>query len=536
MAERWFERAADFVLGVVSPKRAAIRRHWRRVERDPDYRAAYELALRLRGYKSAASGKNQTPWLNASNRSADGEIIDSLPTLRNRSRAANRDDALALGITETLKRGVIGTGLRPQSRTGDDRKDEALEAVWKERCDKLALSDGGMAHGAHQALVYGKRNEDGDIFLKPAVARPGEPMWIETVEAERVCTPLDATPEDTAGRIVDGVEKDQWGRVVAYWICKYHPGDTIIANTKIGPSADVRSPYTVASFWRVPEPFVRHERCGASRPGQTRGVPKCHPILQELRDLDLLILASLKRNQIAACLSVFLTSDQDSADLIELTAEDYGYQLDQKLEPGMIFRLYPGEKAEFLTPNTGVVDLDKLIWIICRRIAAATGLSPQAILRAWEGINYSGARTIKGDDRLTFKKERSDFAPTLTWEWRLVQQDALLRGDPRLIEARVAIEDIELVEWIGDEEQWVDPQAEAAAIQIMLQLKLTTYQIECAKLGRDWQENLRQAAAAEAYDRDLRAQYGLAAASASPTPANLSLVPKEEPAAEELAA
>lgn len=519
MSDSSWERLGDFVLGIVSPTRAALRRHWRQVERNPEYRGAYEFAKNFtRGYKSAASGKNSTTWLSESNRSADGEILVDLPKLRARSRALNRDNAVASGINATFVRGVVGTGLRPQARTGEDSKDDALEGVWRKRADQLALGDGGLSHGAHQQLVHGKRGEDGEVFLRAAVAAPGEPVWIETIEAERVATPPGAKPADPKGRIVDGVEKDGFGRVVAYWILRQHPGDGVVGPIKLGAAAKPFPSFSLDSFDRVPKPSVRHDRARVTRPGQTRGVPRCHAILQELNDLDLLIHASLKRTQIAACLAVFLTSDANATDLLELTAETEGYQLDQKIEPGMIFRLYPGEKAEILNPNAGAPGLDVFVFLLARRIGAAVGLSPQAILQAWETLSYSAARTVKINDRQTFRAERADFASTLTWEWRTVLEDELLRGNEELLAAGVTIDDLELVEWIGDEEQWVDPQAEAAAVEIMLRLGLTTYQTECARLGRDWQENLRQKLAAEKTERDLREEMGLPTSGAQQTP------------------
>lgn len=530
MRETAWEKLADFAIGIVNPTRKVLRKHWRRVARDPEYRESYELGLRLRGYKSAQTGTNDTPWMNASARSADGEILGDLPSLRNRSRALNRDDAIAAGITGTMVRGVIGTGLRPQARTGSDAKDDALEAVWKQRCDHLAPADGCLPHGQQQRLRYAKRLEDGEYLLRPAISAPGEPLWIETIEAERLATPADAKPVDSKGRIVDGVEKDRFGRVVAYWVMKRHPGETLSGlNVKLGAEADGRSPWTKQEFDRVPHEFAYHGRSKVTRPGQTRGVPLCHPILQDLRDLDLLILATLKRTQVAACLAAFLTSDAAATDLIELTAQDYGYQLDQKLEPGMIFRLFPGESVQFLNPAGGLPELEKFIFFLARRVGTAIGLSPQAVLRAWEGVSYSGARTIKIDDRQTFRTERADFAHSLCWEWRIVLEDELLRGNPLLLAAGVTMDDLIHVEWIGDEEQWVDPQAEAQATELMLAMGLTTLQIECARLGRDWQENIRQKLAAELLEKELREEMDLVAPEPKAVP-KPKVLPKEEAA------
>lgn len=518
--DTWYERLADAVVGTFSPSSLAVRKHWRRVERDPDYRRAYETALRLRGYASAAANPNETPWLNAGNRTADGELGPSLPNLRARSRAALRDDAVACGIAGTMTRGTVGTGLRPQGRSAKrfpdepeeatDARDNAMEAVWRERADRLYPGDGHLAQGDHQALAYRKLLEDGEVFIRPAITAPGEPVWFETIEADRVLTPLGARPVDPGGRIVDGVEKDALGRVVAYWVLRTHPGDTGAAGQTLGAKAKAVASYALSDFDRVPSDRMRHVRARVTRPGQTRGVPVFHAVLQDLHDLDLLIVASLKRSQIAACLTVFLTSTEDAPDLLDLTATDYGYQLKNKLEPGRMFRLFPGEQASFLDPKNNAPDLAAFVLLLAKRIGAAVGLSPQAVLRDWGAISYSGARTIKIDDRQTFRGERSSLAhQLLDFEWQTVMVDALLRGDSRLVRAGVMFEDIATVEWIGDEEGWVDPQAEAAATQLMLGLGLTTVQIEAARLGRDWQEMIRQRVAAEVFDRDLRAKHGL---------------------------
>lgn len=503
------ERATDFLLSLVAPNKAAIRRHWRRVEREDDYRAAYEIALRARGYKSAKHDKNATPFLNASDRSADGELSPDLRTLRNRSRALDRDDPIASGIQKGFVRGVIGRGLRPQGTLEDKAKNDALESVWWSRADRLALGDGGLTSAEHQQLLYGKRIEDGDVLVRPAVDLETMTLWFETVEADRICTPIDAKPADPSGRIVDGVEKDASGRVVAYWVLKRHPGDAFYGSQAV-PGSKVAGVVSIGSsktdFDRVPASGACLERGRVTRPGQTRGAPLCHAILQDLHDLDLLMWSSLKRLQVAACLAVFLTSDGASTDILQLTAEDYGYQLDQKIEPGMVFRLFPGEKAEFLSPSgDGQAAVDAMAFLLARRIAAALGVSPQFVLRAWEGVSYSGARTIKIDDWSTFRLERDSFDGTLSWMWRIVHEHELLLGNETLLRAGVTALDLDSVEWIGDQEPYVDPEAEVAAIEVMLRLGLTTLQIEAARLGRDWEAMLAQ----QAKERELRKALGL---------------------------
>jgi len=495
------ERAADAVVGVFSSKARARRVH-ARLCRDPEYRKAAELTLRAMGYarreyKAASSGPSKTPWLGAVAGDADSQISGSAETLRQRHRALYRDDSIGGGVIRLLARNVIGTSLRPQSRITnakgdpDREKSRKVEAVWGELSKRLHPADGWASPAQHQHTVYTSLQTDGDVLIKPA-AMAGEPVWLETVEAERIATPAGAKVQ-TGHRISDGVEKDALGRVVAYWVMKTHPGSHAMP-------ALSRSD----AFERVPVGSCKLLRRGALRPGQSRAVGVLHACAQDIHDLDLLLLAALKRWQVAACLAVFITSSEDTSDLLEVTAQDFGYQLQQRLEPGMFFKLFPGEQVSTLSPNLPVGELDPLVWIFARRIGASVGVSPQAILHAWAGISYSGARTIFIEDERTYAPERTAFADgLLSWEWEVALTDAKLRGDPRLRD--VTVEEIRQVQWIGDGRKWVDPAKEAAAVQTKLSAGLTTLQIECARLGLDWEDVLRQ----QAVERALMAELGL---------------------------
>lgn len=511
------ERAIEWGLRIFSPRRAALRAHHRRMASDDAYATAFHLEARRRGYAAAKDTKNKTPWLNESGLSGDGELAGDVGKLRNRHRALERDESIASGILRDFRRGVIGTGLRPQARTkgaNSTQKNEAIEAVLVELLERSAAQH-GLTDGAQQALEYEATLEAGDILLCPAATSPNEPIWIEAVESDRIATPIDAMPHDQGGRIVNGVEKDSLGRPVAYWVARVHPGDTLPANTVLGPKARLTPSLSTADFDRIEIGDPARPRCmlvrsRITRAGQSRGVGMLHACLDDLHDLDLLLVASLKRAQVAASLAMFIKSEASEEDLIELTAQDYGYQLEQKLTPGLIYRLFPGEDVQVVNPTVNAPDLEKFVFLLAQRIGAAVGRSPQAILKAWAGVSYSGARTIKIDDRQTDRAERASYAEqALRWKARVLIEDALLRGDPRLVAAGVTMADVDTIEWIGDEEQWVDPYAEAQAIQLQLAMGLTSPQIECARLGRDWQGVITQRLEAEAFELAERKRLNL---------------------------
>lgn len=494
------ERAWDAVMQRVAPRSAAIRIHRRLMERDSDYRENWlgdGGLLSARGYKSAASPTNGTPWMAATSRSADSELLNDLPQLRARSRALERDDALASGVIATRRRQVVGSGLRPQASASNGRANKLLEAVWDARKDSLFPGEGHLSFAAAQRVIYTRLLVDGEVLLV-RTSTPGDPVWFEIVEADRLATPMDATPVP-GGRIIDGVEKDQYGRVVAYWVSKQHPGDQVWTKS-------VGKPYTPVAlskdhFTRVERDRARHLRYRVTRPGQTRGVPLFSAVMQDFHDLDLLTFALLKRTQVAACLALFVKSDQSMADLFNVTADDYGYQLDQAIEPGMIFKLFPGESVEQVVPGFTVPDVEPVQLGMAKRVGAACEMSPQAVLHDWGQASYSAARTIQIEDNRSYDTDRADFAESLSWCWGEVMRDARRRNEI----SSVKDDDLGRVRWVGDARPWVDPQADAAATEIRLKLGLTTLRDEAARLGEDWEELLEQ----QALESKKREELGL---------------------------
>jgi len=490
-------RITDAMVRLFSPRAQARRMHFRRMESSEEYRNGVFALMGARGYRAAADGKTKTTWLGGDG-SADAEILGNLPALRAKSRELNRDDSVGSGITETFVNNVVGTGLRPQARTGDMDKDQRIESVWTERAASLSLSD-GLTYPETQRMVFRKWFEDGDAIRKNVKRRPMDPIWFETIEAERLATPTKRSmPLVKAGEneIRDGVERDAAGVPVAYWIMKHHPGEIFTPDN-----------LEREKFVRVLASEVRHLKT-TERPGQTRGVPAFHAILQDVRDLDLLLLASLKRVQIAACLAVILESPEDTQDVFDVTAQKYGLQLDQKLEPGMMFKTYPGEQAKTLIPNFPTPELAPFIIVLARRIGAALGVCWQMVLKDFSDSTYSSARTDLLESRITFLVRRSVLVEKiLTPEWVAVMQDARLRGDTRL--RGVTDDDIRKVQWIAPGWKWVDPQKEALATKVSLQLGITTQRDVCAANGEDWEEVMRQRLVEEKREDEIRQELGL---------------------------
>ena len=501
----WWQRTADELIALASPRRAFLRWHFRRMEADDQYRQSIFLGLRGAGYVEAGARRQNTPF-GGMRGDADAVIGSGRPAMVARSRELNLVDPLASGLTQTFVLNVVSTGIQLRAATGDDELDERLNEVWAERKDELNPVD-RLSWEEGQALLLRKLLEDGEVLRKVARRRAGEPVWFEIIEADRLATPMDKIVQEAFGKIKDGVERDSETSIPAfYWILKTHPGAThAIALQKS------------ENFERVPAEEIRHLKL-LRRPGQTRALPFFVAITQDLRDLDLLMVASLKRAQIAACLAAFIKSPMGAAGVLGDTAKKYGYVLEQNIEPGMIFKLYPDEEIQTLVPNFPFPELVPLIVMLARRIGAATGVSWQIVLKDFGDCTYSSARTNILESRPMYEFLQKLLVRTcLVWEWQTVMEDARLRGDPRL--RSVTDAQIRSVHNLPPGWDWVDPQKQAQAVAVRLGLRLSNLEIESGLWkGYDWRAVLRQGLKEEKFEQDERARLGLPPVEAVTTP------------------
>ena len=518
-----WRRAWIGALDLIAPKRAQLARHFARYETDATYRASWDVLFERGhgGYRDAQRAPDKTPsrvfgW----SRSADAEILGDLKNLRAFCREAARDDPVASGVLRAYMQGVVGTGVNDQSSALERDKQTAINAVWRSLRDSLFPAE-RLSWAGGQRLLARRKLEDGEAFVVRYWPQSGDPVQFDLVEADRVDTPLDAEPEDPEGEIREGVERDRDGRIVAYWVAKKHPGDTALRTVIRGKRQVVR-PLVKAEFTRVRAEDAFHLRNEHLRPGQTRSVPILHAVVQDLRDLDLLVEAVLKRVQVAACFAAFIKSPEDVKQFATATGKKYGLRLKQDLVPGMLYKLFPGEEIQTLNPNFPMPDLDVFVRLIARRVGTALGVSWQIVLSDFSEANYSSARA---DDRRAEKSyaiARQDLVECLTWIRRTVLEDALLRRELVLVRAGVTAEDLDAT-WIAPQRNvLLDPEKENKADVIALEGGLDSQKDVHARRGKDWEEVMRQRLLEEKREQELRAELGLPQAP-SPTEASADL-------------
>lgn len=265
------------------------------------------------------------------------------------------NDSVVRSAVELLVSQIAGTGVRLNTADND------LDAAFNEarfdpsrRLSSTAIQRAAMRSWALTGEVLGlHRVVDGRYAF-------------QLLDPEQLDRSKNEIRGD-GGSIVAGVETDGRGVVVAYWILPHAPSD---------PFA------TVTASERFDAEDVVHV-FEAEFPGQARGMSPLVAALPVLNQASIAVEARLKQLQVAAMLSVILTS-ADGSDVLDGDPNP-------SLEPGAIIRARPGEGVEVVNGPQSP-EFQAFMRTLYRQIAASIGTTYEALIGDLEGVNYSSYR------------------------------------------------------------------------------------------------------------------------------------------------
>ncbi len=493
----------DDVIEVFNPRAAYRRRVFRNANQMLD---AYGIRG---GYSGASRDRLRSSWV-PSGASADEVLLDELSDLRERSRDLIRNDGVAAGALSTTTDNVVGTGLRPQSRVDkkslgmtDEQAEEfqrTAERIW-ERWSPYADRLCRLSFWEMQELVMNQILMNGDVIvLNQQLDRPWRPYYLalNVIEADRL-----ATPSDMIGNknIRKGVEIDDAGEPIAYWICKNHPGDTTYLRRGLLDSQEyIRIPAR-NEFGRLIVNHLYHIK----RPGQSRGEPFFAPVINKFKDLNGYLEAELVAARVCACFSVFIKKEnsEDVADGSVDSTESDGTRL-QKLAPGRIDHLAPGESIESFMPQRPGAQFDPFVEKCLRFIGAGLGLPYELIFKDFSKTNYSSARAALIEARRFFKREQKFLAEKFCQPtWENLMDEAVLRGELQAENYFARHYDYTRSTWTAPGWGYIDPVKEITAAKEAIKGNISTAADECAAHGKDWEEVYEQRAREEAKRKQL---------------------------------
>lgn len=467
--------------------------------------------------REARELRQWNPWL----ASADADLQGEVDTLVARQRDIVRNHGLASGAIQTLVDNVIGTGLvvapKPNVRvlgwTRDVGREWARDVAAQFRtwaatrdCDVA----GEMNLASLTALAFRTGLMHGEALALPYyLERPGV-AWrtcLQLVDPDRLGTPGDKSADPNVRM---GIEINQYGAPVAYYVAKRHPFD--VGTSVVGLSEYERIPART-DFGRRRVLHV-HDR---ERTGQTRGKPIMSAVLPRFRMLSDYQRNEMKSAIVNSMIAAFIESPIGAEQLLDVFGGPAGdrvagfdrYSADRakwesKLDGGAVIPLFPGDKLTSFTPSRPNDIFGSFIETIAREIGVATGMPYELIMKDFSKTSYASVRAALMEAWRFFASRRKWMIDNwLQPVYELWLEEAVNRGTvkaPGFYDRRAAYCDSQ---WIGAAKGYVDPVREAQAAEDRMRIGISTLEREAAEQGADWEEILEQRAYELQVMRDL---------------------------------
>jgi len=387
------------------------------------------------------------------NASGDALTARAGSTIRGYARQQEQNYDLAEGILATLVDNIIGPhGIsiepQPRDKNGDLLPDLAkkileLREDWKLKPEVTHEHD----WPACERLIARAWFRDGEALLQelkgtiPSLQHGTRvPYSLELIEADLL--PMHFSDKDKG--ITQGVERNAWGRPLAYHMLKEHPGDLnfthLFKDTKRVNADNILHPKIVKRF------------------KQARGVSIFAPMMRRIEGIKDYEESELVAARIAAAMCGYIKKG---------TADDYIAPDDPtedrsfKVKPGIMFdNLQPGEEVGTVDSNRPSALLEGFRDSMVRMLAAASRGTFSSIARKYDGT-YSAQRQELVEGFVAYKALSQLFSSQVSYPtYRSFIDMAVLSGLlklPKEIDRNTLYD----AECRGPSMPWIDPDKEA---------------------------------------------------------------------------
>lgn len=473
----------------------------------------------VRALFDAGSHTRRTRGWKAPTASPNTAILWDLTTLRDRSRAAVRNDGFAKGSIDTLVNNIVGWGIKPLSQSKEKPFREEVHSLW-DRWTAESDADGLLSFYLQQAQAVRCWLEAGEAFIRLRQRFPTDglsvPLQVQVIEPE-LCPHNETRDLPNGNRVRAGIEKNRIGRIVAYWFWRFRPGDF--------------DEYDQGRMVRVPAESVIH-LFDPVRAGQLRGIPHLTQALIKLYELDKYDDATLLRQQLANLFAAFLeqgvTPDGETS-FNPLTGQAPDATQDGlpvvSLEPGLVQELAAGEKITFSDPPDPPSTYPQFMKQQLRAVAAATGVPYELLTGDLSGLNDRIMRVILGEFRRKVQAYQHGIVAhqLCSRVWRAWLDEAV--GNAALpvsmAEYQAEREPLSSVRWMPQGWPYLHPVQDVQAQTAAIRAGFTTRSSVVSEQGEDSE----QIDAEQATDNERADEHGLKYESDSRNKAGMSPPP-----------
>ncbi len=473
------------------------------------------------GYSHGGASRRRTwarEWDSESG-SAKRDIEENRKLLRERSRDLFMSAPLATGAVKSSRTSCIGPGLMPKPKIDYEflgiTQEEANRiqrlikkefAIWAEStlCDNNDLNN----FYELQQVVFSDWLNNGEEFVlikygKPLKYMPYQ-LRLSLVEADRVCTEgnydggydgYDKKAKN-GNTIINGVETDEAGKVVAYHIASRFPGEY--------GSGSLKWARVEKRGAKTGNPNILHI-FNAERAGQYRGVPFLAPVIQTLKQLTRYTEAEIMAAVVNSLFGIFITTKAgeeiegfggNGEEAEEKEGDVPGVDEDKiKVGTGTVTFLREGEEVKAVESAHPSNNYDAFVNSMALQIGAALEIAPEVLLKKFSN-NFSSSKGALNETWKSFKMYRKWFIDDFCQEvYVLWFNEAVSKGRvnaPGYFDNILVKKAYTNATWNGPAQGHLNPVQEVTAAILKIQNGLSTHEDECTSMnGSDYEDNIR---------------------------------------------
>lgn len=475
------------------------------------------------GYSHGGASRRKTwaiEW-NATSKSPKEDIEKNRKTLRERSRDLHMNAPLAAASVNSTRTNCVGSGLLPKPRIdhefiGMDKEDaRELEKLIKKEFSLWAnstLCDNNDQNNFYelQQIAFNDWLRNGEEFVlikyeKKEIPNMPYQLRLKLVEADRVRTPGDYGGEyfgddrrlKNGNFIMNGVEVDDSGKVIAYHISSTYPNEISAIRQFKWTRVEKRGK-------RTGNLNILHIFNG-ERADQYRGVPFLAPVIESLKQLTRYTEAEIMAAVINSLFTIFITTESggdmggfggiEEDEGVEGISDVEGTEDRLMLGNGNVAELKVGEDVKAVESTHPSGNFDSFVSALCTHIGAALEISPEVMMKKFSN-NYSASKGALNETWKSFQMRRKwfidDFCQVIYELWF---SEAVSKGRinaPGFFNNPLIRQAYTNAKWNGPSQGQLNPMQEVGAAVKRIENGLSTHEDECASMnGSYFEDNVR---------------------------------------------
>lgn len=431
------------------------------------------------------------PWLGTSSRPSYRESTATLSTRRDEARNLAANNVYAKRGLQLLRQGVVGpNGIRLQVQALNDAgkldtvDSAAIEDAWRvfskkgnlTVCGRWSLTD------VLGIIVESVADREGEILIRRR--RGGHNKFgyaIQLIEPDHLDETYNADLHN-GNTIRAGIELNEFGRPVAYYLFQSHPRDTS------GGKKRMRVP--ASEIWHL---YIPH------RPTDLRGSPALAAAAFRVGMLESYEEAAVTAARNAARRSEYLKRrGADMSAIPDSDGENSALELMVDDELGTMWLLPENMDHGSTDPKHPTANYGEFVKAQLRAISLSTNNVYNDLSGDMDGVNYSALRHFRLQSHDYYRSLQQwlidNFLTPLYEEWLaaalLAGAIVITRPNGSTFPLPFKIQKYSNVHWIPRGYEWVDPQKQVTAEILAVKAGIKSVSEIIADQGKDFDEHL----------------------------------------------